>query len=153
MMKQHLRLGAAMMLGMGLFIASCSKDDDSGPSATPNELKLESHAWNVSAATQTDSVVTDSSILSACMQDDSLVFGSNRQYLYADGATVCDSTVLPYGKGNWVLNTTEDTLVLKSASATWNFKVNTLTDSTLQLTLTDSVNSKAITRKFDFETK
>lgn len=152
-MNSKLRLGAALMLGIGIFAAACSKDNDSGPTETPNELKLEAHAWNVAAATQTDSVVTDSSILSACMQDDSLVFGTNRQYKYADGATVCDSMVLPYGKGTWAFNAAEDSLVLKSTDATWNFKVNTLTDSTLQLTLTDSVNTKAIIRKFHFVTK
>lgn len=152
MTKTHLRIGAALMLGMGLF-AACHKDDDSGPTQTPNELKLEAHAWNLSAAAQTDSAVTDSSILSACMQDDSLVFGTNKQYTYADGATVCDSTVLPYGKGSWAFNTAEDTLTLQSASAAWRFHVNTLTDSTLQLTLTDSVNAKAIVRQFSFVTK
>jgi hypothetical protein len=153
MMHAHLRLGAALVIAVGVFAAACNKDNDSGPARTPNELKLEAHAWNLSQATLTDSAVTDSSILSDCMADDSLVFTTSRQYHYVDGSVVCDSTVLPYGTGTWAFNTAEDTLVLNATTGAWNFKVNALTDSTLQLTLTDSVAEKAVIREFHFVTK
>lgn len=152
MMKQPLRFGAALMLCLGL-LAACSKDDDSPSTRTPNEMKLEAHAWYMDAASQTDTAVTDSSILSSCMQDDSLLFGSDRHYLYSDGSTVCDSTMLPYGEGSWAFTAAEDTLSLKTTSVTWRFKVDLLTDSTLGLILTDSVNGKAIVRDFHFVSK
>lgn len=150
MMKKNLRLGAAAILGVGLFMAACSKNNDNGPTATPNEMKLEAHSWKITAATVSDSTVTDSTIFSTCMEDDSLDFTSSHNYGFSDGSTVCDSTVLPYGSGTWALNTTEDTLMLKSGSVTWNWQVQNLTDSTLQVSYADSLNHVAVTKSLTF---
>lgn len=150
MLKQHFRIGAAVILGVGLFMTACNKDNDNGPSATPNELKLESHSWMIRAATQTGGTATDSSIYSDCMADDSLVFGFNHHYVYADGTTVCDSTVVPYGTGVWFLNAAEDTLMLQTDATTMSLKVNLLTDSTLEVSYIDSLNNHTVTRQLNF---
>jgi hypothetical protein len=153
MMNKHLRLGAVALLGAGLFVSACNKNNDSGPTNTPKEMKLAGHAWSVTAATFTDSTTTDSSFYAACMQDDSLAFSLNHQFNLAGGTEVCDSSLLPYGNGIWAFNTAEDSLALKNNAGTQIWQVKTLTDSTFQVSYADSLDHKVGTKTLSFAAK
>lgn len=149
-MKQHLYPAALAVLLLGLFAAACSKDDDNGPTATPNEMKLIAHGWNVMAATLSNERISDSSIYKDCMGDDSLRFGRDRKFNFSDGSEVCDSTLLPYGEGSWAFNTAEDTLLVKRGDSILPWKVEHLTDSTLQISFTDSLEDEAVIKQVKF---
>jgi hypothetical protein len=153
MMKKHLRQGIVAVAGLGLFIAACNKDNDSGPAITPNEMKLTAHSWSITAATLSSGTVTDSSFYTDCMQDDSLDFKTNKSFSFSDGATACDSALLPYGSGVWAFNTAEDTLLIKYSDTTKKWQVQSLTDSTLQLSYADSLNHKAVTKTLKLAAK
>jgi hypothetical protein len=150
-MKHHVYPAAIAVLLLGLFAAACSKDDDNGgPTATPNELRLVAHAWNVTAATVDNDNISDSSIYSDCMDDDSLSFGTDRKLQFSDGSEVCDSTLLPYGEGSWSFNTTEDTLWVKRGDSTLSWKVDNLTDSTLQISFNDIWKEDTVVKQVKF---
>lgn len=153
MLKKHLRVSAAAILTIGMFLSACNKDESGGPAIPPEQSKLTAHTWSLSKATLTDSAVTDSSFYTSCMADDSLHFGKDKKFTFSDGTTVCDSTALPYGSGNWTLNTGKDTLSLKYSDTTLMWKIESLTDSTLQISYPDSIGNKAFKKKVDFIAK
>jgi hypothetical protein len=150
-MKHHVYPAAIAVLLLGLLAAACSKDDDNGgPTATPNEMKLVAHAWNVTEASVSNENISDSSIYRDCMDDDSLNFGTDRKLTFSDGSGACDSTLLPYGEGSWAFNTAEDTLLVKRGDSTFQWKVDKLTDSTFQISFTDILEADTVIKQVSF---
>lgn len=150
MLKNHLRIGAVAILTLGMFMSACNKDDSGGPVVPSEQSRLTAHTWSLSGATLSDSAVTDSSFYTSCMADDSLNFKKDKSFKFSDGATTCDTTALPYGSGSWTLNAAKDTLSMKYSDTTLSWKIESLTDSTLQVSYPDSIGTKAFRKKVSF---
>ncbi|GAA4310565.1 hypothetical protein [Compostibacter hankyongensis] len=149
--KKQLISGLLAVAVFGTVLTACNNDDDdNGPVNTPKEVQLSEGAWSLRAAMVADSSMQDSSILSACNADDSLAFNLNHDYAFSDGGTTCDSSLLPYGSGNWAFNMSEDSIQLQSADAIYTAGIS-LTDSTLELTYADMMDdSVAVTKTLSF---
>ncbi len=167
MTRNHLRKGGwiCLCLCAGLLFAACNDDDDNPPTMTPNEMKLTKSVWGLSAATvsitadSTHASVTDSSIFQPCLEDDSVRFGSNHDYVLSDDSTNCDGMdILPYGEGIWAFTSAEDTLLIKpDGGNTLRWSVDGLSDSTLQVSFADSLGTDSLARimttKLTFEAR
>lgn len=127
-------------------LISCSKDDNDNLS---QKVKLLiDKDWKIKKA---NVIATDNSATSVyknCMTDDVLKFTASN-YNFSDGATACDSTILPYFASTYTINTTTDSLFLKAKKTNHihKMKITKLTTDSLIVRWTDDVNSSAVVVK------
>lgn len=148
--KNLLTKMAVVTLALTVGLAACHKDDDNGPIYTPKELVLTAGTWSFADATVSDSITQDSVVYTACAEDDSLAFSRGFTYDFSDGTTVCDSSLAPYGEGQWAFQSGEDTLLVQKGEDVLKWDVVTLNDTVLQVQYVDSLDGNAWTKKLSF---
>lgn len=113
------------------------------PAPIPEKIqKLIQTNWKIEDITVSRETSSgDSSILSPCTTDDTIVFGSNGVFDFQDGTAKCDSTSFSYSKGYWGYDLNNDSIqlaVVTPASGYVSWKVLTLNDSVLKVNYVDS---------------
>ena len=138
-MKTTNYLWAFGIFGLVLF-AACEKDNNDIPVLTPKEQILTSKVWKMHSITVpgTEDPSTDSLITKECADSALFVFDVYKRFQIADPVGNCDSTIVPYEKGNWSLSAA-DSLTLNGARRKLTWKVNTLNDSIVKATFRDSI--------------
>lgn len=119
---------------------SACKKDDAGPNLNSNEKILTSKTWQLQSLTipKTGTASGDSSIKPSCADSALVVFNISKVYQLANASKVaCDSVVVPYGNGTWVLSAGGDSLTLKG-KRNFIWKIITLNTTSLKATFRDS---------------
>ncbi|MCP9751599.1 hypothetical protein [Ferruginibacter sp. HRS2-29] len=129
----------ALAIASGTLLMACDKDD--APSLSPKVQKLVAKNWKVQSINVKLPNDADSNVLKACTSDD-IIQLTTSGFDFQDGATRCDSTAFFYAKGSWAINETTDSIHLNASSPAKyvSWKIVTLNDSVLKVTLTDSSN-------------
>ena len=133
-----------IFLAIGIFsivFAACDKTPDM-PQLTLQEKALTGHIWKLQSLTIpkiTDPSV-DSSIAMPCSDSALMAFDMNKMFQLADASKGgCDSSIVPYDKGNWGLSAGNDSLLL-TGKRKFAWKIVTLKDTLLQATFHDSIS-------------
>lgn len=137
-MKTTKTLFVICFLAATSFIA-CKKDKDE-PSLTAQE-KMLINTWKLESLSMPKSTnpETDSSILTDCIKEATFVFNAQKGFQFVDAGKDCDSTILPYDKGNWVLSNEGKELTLKGKrTIKWNIKK--LEENQIKATFRDSTS-------------
>ena len=137
-MKTKHYLIALATLSATAFTA-CKKDKDE-PKLNAKEILLTAHDWKIKSITVPKKAGdgADSSITKDCSLKATIVFSKNRAFQAIDPDKNCDSTIVPYGKGNWNYSLTKDSLsITGTKKMTW--KVTSLTDNELKAIFKDSL--------------
>lgn len=129
----------ALAVVSGTLLMACDKDD--APSLSPKVQKLVAKDWKIQSINYKLPNDADSNALKACTSDD-IIRLTTTGFDFQDGATKCDSTAFFYAKGSWGINETTDSIHLSATSPAKyvSWKIVTLNDSVLKVTLTDSSN-------------
>lgn len=124
-----------------LFFAACKKTDD-GPVLSQKEKILVSKTWKLKSLTvpQLNDATKDSSITKSCSDSALMAFDVYKSFQLADPTKECDSTILAYDAGKWILSASNDTLFLNGNKRKLAWKINVLNDSTLKATFRDSIS-------------
>lgn len=132
----------AVAIVSGTLLMACDKDDDNTPALSPKVQKLVAKDWKIQSINVKLPDNTDSNVLKACTSDD-IIKLTTAGFDFQDGAAKCDSTAFFYGKGGWGINETTDSISLKATTPAKyvSWKIVTLNDSVLKVTLTDSSNA------------
>lgn len=123
-----------------ILVAACKKTDN-GPVLTPQQTLLTSKIWklkSLSVASRNDPA-TDSSITKSCSDSALMAFDIYGNYQLADPTKACDSTIVPYDRGNWMLSSASDSLLLQG-KRTFIWKIEVLSDTLLKATFHDSIS-------------
>ena len=122
-----------------LFFAACEKNDN-GPKLTPKEKALTGKVWKLQSLTipQSADPSKDSSIMTPCADSALMAFDLYKAYQLANTAKACDSTIVPYDKGNWAFSAGSDSLLLKG-KRNFVWKIQLLNDTIIKATFRDSI--------------
>jgi hypothetical protein len=135
-----------------LFFAACKKLDN-GPSLTPQQKALTNKIWKLKSLTvpKLSDPSQDSSILKSCSDSALMAFDIYSVYQIADPTKSCDSSIIPYSKGNWAMSSNNDTLLLFSKrNLAW--KIDMVNDTILKATFRDSISpEKNAVKKITFK--
>lgn len=123
-----------------LFFAACKKTDN-GPVLTPQEKALTGRIWKLQSLTVPgiNDPSQDSSITQSCSDSALMAFDIYHVYQLADPSKGCDSSIVPYSKGNWALTAGSDSLFL-SGDRNLAWKIEVLNDTILKATFRDSIS-------------
>lgn len=149
MRKNFLYLG---LMALVILAASCNDDDDT-PRYSKNETMIASQTWELKDVVWTDTAGVDSSAYQDCLQDDKITFSLNHDYTFKSDSLDCDngSLVLAYGEGVWAFNFEEDSIAFQSEDTTLHWAVDELTDSSLEISIGDSVDTDFFKKTLKFE--
>jgi hypothetical protein len=128
-------------LGLASFLFAACKKTYNGPVLTPQETLLTSKIWklkSLSVASRNDPS-TDSSITKSCSDSALMAFDIYGDYQLADPTRECDSTIVPYDRGNWMLSSGNDSLLLQG-QRTFIWKIEVLNDTLLKASFHDSIS-------------
>ena len=122
-----------------LFFA-CKKTDN-GPVLTPQQQALTNRIWKLESLTvpKVNDPSQDSSITKSCSDSALMAFDIFNVYQLADPSKSCDSSIVPYAKGNWELSSDNDSLLLYG-KRNFAWKIETLNDTILKATFRDSIS-------------
>jgi hypothetical protein len=131
-----------MLMGGMVAISSCNKDDDDSPSKTKtiSGKKFFVKSMNVSPGVTTPvGIITDLySFMPDCVKDDFMTFNENGTVVDDEGATKCEPTDPQTESGTWEFLTDETQLKMTYDGIAQVFDIETLTDSMLKLSYTDT---------------
>lgn len=124
----------------GTFLAACKKTDN-GPTLTPQERALTNRIWALKSLTvpKVSDPSEDSSITKSCSDSALMAFDVFGNYQIADPSKACDSTIVPYSKGNWAISSDGDSLALVG-KRNFVWKIEMLNDTILKATFRDSIS-------------
>jgi hypothetical protein len=136
-MKKTNYFMALGLFGLLLF-AACKKDDNGITTLTPKEQILTSKVWKLQSVTvpKISDPSADSSITKPCSDSALFAFDIYKKYQIADLET-CDSTIIPYDKGSWILSAA-DSLSLNGSKRKLVWKVQVINDSIIKAVYRDS---------------
>ena len=123
-----------------ILFAACKKTDN-GPVLTPQERLLTNKICklkSLSVASRNDPS-TDSSITKSCSDSALMAFDIYGDFQLADPTKACDSTIVPYDRGNWMLSSGNDSLLLQG-QRTFTWKIEVLNDTLFKATFHDSIS-------------
>ena len=135
-----------------ILFAACEKTDNV-PVLTPQEKALTSKIWGLESLTvpAINDPSQDSSITTACSDSALLAFDMYGNYQIADPSKACDSTIVPYSKGNWAISPDGDSLAL-IGNRNFIWKIEMLNDTILKATFRDSISpDKNYLKKITFK--
>lgn len=132
-----------LILSLGIFcmiLASCDKTPDM-PQLTAQEKALTGHIWQLQTLTVPKSDASaDSSIKKSCSDSALMAFNMSHLFQLADASKGgCDTTIVPYDKGNWAFSAGKDSLLL-TGKRTFVWKIVTLNDTLFKATFLDSIS-------------
>ena len=136
-MKTKHYLLALCAFSMIAFTA-CKKDKDK-PELNAKEVLLTAHSWKLKTLTVPKKIGEgDSSITKECSAKATFDFSKTKSFQVGDPDKNCDSTLVPYSKGNWSYALSTDSLAFTGTKKmTW--KVTSLTESELKAIFKDSL--------------
>ena len=134
--KIRITLGLATLV---LFVA-CKKTDN-GPILTPQQTILTSKIWKLQSLTvaSRNDPSTDSSITKACSDSALMAFDVYGDFQLADPTKSCDSSIVPFDRGVWMISSDSDSLMLQG-QRTFFWKIDVLSDTLLQASFRDSIS-------------
>ncbi len=132
-----------LFLSLGIFcivLASCDKTPEM-PQLTPQEKALTGHIWKLESLTVPKSTdASDSSIKKSCSDSALIAFNMSHLFQFADASkNGCDTSVVPYDKGNWAFSAGKDSVIL-TGNRTLVWKIITLNDTLFKATFRDSIS-------------
>ncbi|HSV10825.1 MAG TPA: hypothetical protein VLI68_08650 [Hanamia sp.] len=133
-----------LFLALGIFsivFAACDKTPET-PQLTPKEKALTGHIWKLQSLTVPKSTdpSTDSSIKKTCSDSALLAFNMSHLFQLADASKGgCDTSVVPYDKGNWAFSAGTDSVIL-TGKRNFVWKIVTLNDTLFKATFRDSIS-------------
>ena len=136
----------------GTLFAACKKTDN-GPTLTPQERALTNRIWSLKSLTvpKISNPSEDSSITKSCSDSALMAFDVFGNYQIADPSKACDSTIVPYSKGNWGISSDGDSLAL-IGTRKFILKIEMLNDTILKATFRDSISpDKNVVKKITFK--
>ncbi|HMR91099.1 MAG TPA: hypothetical protein PKC69_02250 [Chitinophagaceae bacterium] len=137
----------AAFIIVALLATACMKNMEQGPSQ--REQQLYSRQWKlveVSQKSQADPSA-DSSILKGCHADDVIRLSANGEFAILDNQSTCDSGILKYDAGIWLISLDQQKLLLSGQRGEKLWNITTLNDSVLQVTWLDSISASDKTLK------
>jgi hypothetical protein len=135
-----------------ILFAACEKTD-TGPVLTPQEKALTNKIWALESLTvpAINDPSQDSSITTPCSDSALMAFDIYGVYQIADPSKACDSTIVPYAKGNWAISSDGDSLALMG-KRNFIWKIEMLNDTILKATFRDSISpDKNYLKKITFK--
>jgi len=132
-----------LILSLGIFcvvFAACDKTPDM-PQLTQQEKALTGHIWKLQSLTVPKSdASTDSSITKSCSDSALIAFNMSHLFQFADASKGgCDTSIVPYDKGNWAFSAGKDSVLL-TGKRSFVWKIITLNDTLFKATFRDSVS-------------
>jgi len=111
------------------------------PQLTAQEKALTGHIWQLQTLTVPKSDGSaDSSIKKSCSDSALMAFNMSHLFQLADASKGgCDTTIVPYDKGNWAFSAGKDSLLL-TGKRTFVWKIVTLNDTLFKATFLDSIS-------------
>jgi hypothetical protein len=130
-----------LSLGILSLIFFACKKTDNGPILTSQEKALTSRIWKLESLTvpKVSDPSQDSSITKSCSDSALMAFDIFNVYQLADPSKACDSSIVPYDKGNWELSSDNDSLLL-DGKRNFAWKIEVLNDTILKATFRDSIS-------------
>jgi hypothetical protein len=126
-----------------IVLAACKKTDN-GPVLTIQEKALTGHVWKLQSLSvpKISNPAIDSSIAMPCSDSALMAFNMSKMFQLADASKGgCDSSIVPYDKGNWALSAGNDSLSLKG-KRNFVWKIVTLNDTLFKATFRDSISAE-----------
>lgn len=125
---------------IALAFEACDKPV-AGPSLSPQEKMLTGRIWKLKSLTvpQVTDPTKDSSITKQCSDSALMAFDAYKNFQIADPTRACDSTIVPYDMGTWVLSADADSLWMNGRRK-FIWKIQTLNDTIIKATFRDSVS-------------
>jgi len=133
-----------LILSLGTFcvmvFVACKKTEN-GPVMTPQQRALTGKIWKLTSLTVPSKInpSLDSSITTSCGDSAVMAFDIFGVYQLADPSKSCDSTIVPYSKGNWAITSDNDSLLLYSKRQ-FAWKIEVLNDTILKASFRDSTS-------------
>ncbi|HEU5366647.1 MAG TPA: hypothetical protein VFU62_14010 [Hanamia sp.] len=133
-----------LILSLGIcciVFAACDKTPDM-PQLTAQEKALTGHLWKLQSLTvpKSSDATADSSITKPCSDSALMAFNMSHLFQLADASkSGCDTSIVPYDKGNWAFSSGKDSLLLTGKrNLVW--KIVTLNDTLFKATFRDSIS-------------
>lgn len=130
-----------LFLGILSVLFFACKKTDNGPVLTPQQKALTNRIWKLESLTvpKLNDSSQDSSITKSCSDSALMAFDIYNVYQLADPSKSCDSSFVPYAKGNWELSSDNDSLLLYG-KRNFAWKIEILNDTILKATFRDSIS-------------
>lgn len=137
MKNKNLILSLAII---SILFASCNKNPDT-PQLTPEEKAITGHIWKLESLTVPKSDESaDSSITNSCSDSALIAFNISHLFQFADASkNGCDTSIVPYDKGNWAFSAGKDSVLL-TGTRSFVWKIITLNDTLFKATFRDSIS-------------
>ena len=138
---------SVLIFVLGIWLTGCMKSADQ--QLDPREEMIYKQQWKLEDITQKSLLnpAADSSILLPCHADDRIILAANGSFQMQDNATTCDSTILKYDNGIWLISVDKQKLLLSGQKTEKIWDILVLTDSTLRISWMDSTSANNKARK------